>query len=235
MRRVLLAFLLAFLPGMIPAQEVTAPPAAPPVDEAAQGAGFAAYRARLLEAVVARDVDAIVDMADPEIALNFGGKSGHAGLRAFLTVPTETFSEARRFEAPALRERNWTDLETVLRMGGVFEGEGRFVAPYTRQAPVPEGMDPYEVMFVTGTGVALRDRPIRYGEVVARLDHEVVRLGNWVSGTPYVGVTRLDAPDAADGTQGFVHQDYLRALVDYHAVFERRDGAWRLTAFLAGP
>jgi hypothetical protein len=89
-------------------------------------------------------------------------------------------------------------------------------------------MDPFEVMFVTGTGVAMRDRPIRYGNVTAWLDHDVVRHLDWVSGTPYVKVAR------ADETEGYVHRDYLRALVDYRAYFEKREGEWKMITFIAG-
>ena len=102
------------------------------------------------------------------------------------------------------------------------------MAPYTWAFQPPDGMDPFEVMFVTGTGVAMRDRPIRYGEVVAWLDHDVVRHLDWVSGTPYVQVAR------ADDTRGFVHRDYLRALVDYRAYFEKREGEWKMITFIAG-
>lgn len=224
MIRIFFILLLIALPVPSPAQELTFPP----VDEAEEDAGFLAYRERLIDAVVARDIDAIVSMAAEDIKLNFGGTSGHEALRDFLTVDPAGFPEGQRHEAPALRERNWADLETVLRMGGVFDGEGRFVAPYTWSFEPPDGMDPFEVMFVTGTGVAMRDRPIRYGALTARLDHDVVRLIDWVSGTPYVRVVR------ADDTNGYVHSDYLRALVDYRAFFERRDGDWKMITFIAG-
>ena len=224
MTRLLFALLIAVLPSFLPAQELKAPP----VDEAEQDESFVTYRSTLLKAVVARDIDAILGLSDEKIHLSFGGAEGHDALRAFLTVDPETFPEARRFEAPALRERNWADLETVLRMGGHFDSDGRFSAPYTWAFQPPDDLDPFEVLFVTGTGVALRDRPIRYGAVVGRLDHNVVRHLNWVSGTSYVEVER------ADGVKGFVHRDYLRALVDYRAVFEKRDGAWTMTTFIAG-
>ena len=140
----------------------------------------------------------------------------------------ESFEPSRRHEAPALRERNWRDLETVLREGGAFDGEGNFVAPYTFNVEPPEGMDPFEVLIVTGSGVALRDRPIRYGALVARLDYSIVKHVNWVSGTSFVEV------ETEEGATGFVHQDYVRALVDYRAYFARRDGDWKMITFVAG-
>ena len=75
------------------------------MDEAGQDESFAAYRERLIEAVVARDVEAIVGMASEDIKLSFGGALGHAALREFLTVDPQTFPEGQRHEAPALRQR----------------------------------------------------------------------------------------------------------------------------------
>jgi len=204
------------------------PVVAPPVDEAGKDAGFVAYREALIEAVVGRDIDAILSMSAQDIQLSFGGAEGHEALREFLTVSPGRFASEYRHEAPAMRMRNWADLETVLRMGGVFDGDGRFVAPYTWSVQPPEGMDPFEVMIVTGTGVAMRDRPIRYGKVVAWLDHEVVRHVNWISGTSYVEIAR------AKGGTGYVHREYLRALVDYRATFQNRDGDWKMISFVAG-
>lgn len=225
MIRVFAIVLVSFLSAL---GAVAQPVTAPPVDEAAEDDSFAAYRDALLDAVVARDVEKIVEMSSEDIHLSFGGARGREGLRAFLEVDPETFDNSRRHEAPALRERNWADLETVLRMGGQFDSDGRFVAPYTFTYQSPEGMDPFETMFVTGSGVAMRSRPIRDGDVVAWLDHDVVRHLHWVSGTSYVEVARTD------GTQGYVHREYLRALVDYRAIFEKRDGAWKMVTFIAG-
>ncbi|MEQ9673450.1 MAG: hypothetical protein RLO10_03215, partial [Roseovarius indicus] len=146
MIRIFFTLLLMALPVTLSAQELTLPP----VDEAEEDESFLAYRDRLIAAVVARDIEAIVAMSAEDIRLSFGGASGHAALREYLTVDPKTFPEGQRHEAPALRQRNWADLETVLRMGGVFDSDGRFVAPYTWSFQTPDDMDPFEVMFVTG-------------------------------------------------------------------------------------
>ncbi len=83
-------------------------------------------------------------------------------------------------------------------------------------------------MFVAGTGVGVLGRPIRYGNVTVWLDYDVVSQLDWVSGTPCVKVAR------ADETEGYVHRDYLRALVDYRAYFEKREGEWKMITFIAG-
>jgi hypothetical protein len=231
MTRVFLALTLCLsftLPVSAQEEEEAQSLTAQPVDEAEEDADFAAFREALLAAVVARDIEAILGMAAEDVELSFGGAEGQEALRAYLEVDPEDFSPERRFEAPALRERNWADLETVLRMGGVFDGDARFIAPYTFAVTPPEGMDPFEVLFVTGSGVALRERPIRFGGALGWLDHDIVRQLDWVAGTPYVQV------ETGSGTKGFVHRDYLRALMDYRAIFERREGAWKLVAFIAG-
>jgi hypothetical protein len=38
----------------------------------------------------------------------------------------------------------------------------------------------------------------------------------------------------ADGRTGFVRHDQVRSVLDYRAVFERREGHWLMTAFVAG-
>ena len=46
---------------------------APFVDEGAKDATFADYRKKLLQAIIDRDVDAVVAAAAPDIHLDFGG------------------------------------------------------------------------------------------------------------------------------------------------------------------
>jgi hypothetical protein len=37
-----------------------------------------------------------------------------------------------------------------------------------------------------------------------------------------------------DGRSGYIRQALFRGFDDYRAVFERRHGRWRMTAFVAG-
>ena len=203
-------------------------PTAPPFDQAEGDASFLAYREALLDAVVERDIDTILAMASDDITFNFGDASGQSALRAFLDVDAEHFAPEQKHEAPAMRERNWAELETLLRLGGVFTEDGTFVAPYTWLADYPSDMDPFEVLFITGDGVALRDRPIRFGEVVARLNYDVVTFRNWVTGTQFFEV------EMANGTIGFVDRDFARFLVDYRATFAKQEDTWKMTSLVAG-
>lgn len=221
-------FLLVCLTLILPVSLSAQSPVVLPIDDAEKDASFVAYRNALLAAVVARDIDAIVSLSAKDITMSFGVERGHPQLRAFLEVDPEEFSPEQKHEAPALRERNWADIETVLRLGGQFNAEGEFIAPYTWAADHPEDMDPYEVLFITGSGVALRDRPIRYGNVVTRMSYDVVTFKNWVTGTQFIEL------EMADGTAGFVHRDFARFLLDHRAIFAKQDGTWKMTHFIAG-
>jgi len=138
-----------------------------PFDEGPRDKTFDAYRAALLQAVVTRDIDAVLRATSPNIDLSFGGDAGRQQLRDNLTVGPETLSEEYRHLAPEMREEYWAELEAVLRLGGKFQDEGTgFAAPYTFVADLPpsaDQVDAFKLYFVVGSGVALRDRPIRYG------------------------------------------------------------------------
>ena len=200
-----------------------------PVDEGVRDPGFKEYRAALLDAVVHRDIDRILEMTSKDVHLSFGGAEGHADFRERLTVSPENIAEEYRHEIPRMREAYWADLEHVLRMGGRFKESGtEFHAPYTWTAKVPETYDPFETHFVIGSGVALRARPIRWGRLIARLDHDIVTVLEGGEGTSWRKV-RL-----ADGRTGFVHADYLRSQVDYRAMFRFDGTRWQLVRFIAG-
>ncbi|MEM7188309.1 MAG: SH3 domain-containing protein [Pseudomonadota bacterium] len=200
-----------------------------PVDEGTSNAGFKAYRDAFLSAVVRRDIDAILAMTDADVHLSFGGHSGHADFREMMTVSPERIAEEYQHEIPRMREDYWRALEDVLRMGGRFEDGGTsFAAPYTDTVTPPESYDPYLTFFVIGRSVALRERPIRWGKLIARLDHDIVTVLEGGEGTTYMRV-RL-----ADGRTGFVHRDYLRSQVDYRAAFELDGTDWKLVRFIAG-
>ncbi|MCP3970982.1 MAG: hypothetical protein GY717_11835 [Rhodobacteraceae bacterium] len=201
----------------------------PPVDEGANNAGFAEYRARFLQAVVARDIDAMLTLTDQKVNLSFGGETGHDDFRAMLTVNPTTLSEEHRDMAPRMRESYWAALETVLRLGGQFQDDGTvFVAPYTFVAEIPEDLDAFETYFVTSRSASLLDRPIRFGKSLTRLYYDVVQAQEGGEGTPFMQV-RL-----GDGTTGYVQRDHVRSVVDYRARFENEGGHWRMVTFIAG-
>ena len=188
----------------------------PFTDEGQQDPDFAAWRAELMLDVIARDADAVAEKADENIKLSFGGDSGRETLMAWLTEG----------EAP---ETYWQELEEVLSLGGTFDGEDAFTAPYTFTAELPGNLDPFSTAFVLG-----HETPVREGS--APDSFEIARVTGAVVET--IGAEDFDAPyrqiRRADGSEGYVEARFLRSVVDYRALFNKLDGEWRMTAFIAG-
>lgn len=191
-----------------------------PVDEGARDQSFASFRAALLEAVRQRDVESVVSRASPEIKLSFGGDVGR-----------ETFREGLEGMADWGGEPYWRELERVLELGGVFQGTRYFCTPYISCVDVPgcPDCDPYETMFTLSDRAVAHAAPDPDSRVVAELSHDVLKIdydaefaGDW---TPVV---------LPDGSRGYVSGPDFRMSIDYRALFEKVDGRWRMTVFIAG-
>ena len=40
--------------------------------------------------------------------------------------------------------------------------------------------------------------------------------------------------ELGDGQKGFIAKEYIRSPIDYRAIFEKKNGKWLMTAFIAG-
>ena len=185
-----------------------------PVDRCAADAGFAAFRAQLLDAVMRRDRAFILSILTDDLLVNFGGDRGR-----------DAFDRQHRLvetDSPF-----WSELQATLALGCV-EVEGEFVSP-SLGPMLAEDFDPFEALVVTRTGTNLHERPDRASPVLAELDWDVL-LWRQVDDVPddWVAVRR------ADGREGFVLRANLRSPLDYRAHFARVDGRFRMTSFIAG-
>lgn len=193
----------------------------PFADEAAQDAAFLAYRDALVAAIAARDAEAVAGMADAEIVLSFGDDGGREVFYSWLTEgPWDGFEPAEDF---------WRELETVLALGGRFDGPEVFSAPYYWSAELPETLDPYATYIVIADGTPMLSAPAPDAKVLAGLPAGAVVetvADDWDQ--PFHLIRR------ADGSQGYMAAADLRALIDYRAIFERGKGGWRMTIFVAG-
>lgn len=183
-----------------------------PVDEAGRDPELLTFRSRLLRALAEGDIDAVAEMAHPAIKLSFGGDSGRDSFREWLREP-----EYRG------------ELAAALGLGGVFTSDSTFVAPYTF-ARFPDDYDAFECFAVTGRDVHVRAAPDADAEILALLSYEAVchPPSEWASVDGWAPV-RL-----RDGRTGWVAERFLRSPIDYRAIFEKKDGAWRLAIFIAG-
>lgn len=173
--------------------------------------GAEQFRTALAAAVKARDVDALIALADPNVKLDFGDGAGTAELR-------------RR-----LSERNlWQELDQLIALGCGPNEAGGITLPwyFTQETP---GVDAMMGMLVTGQNVPMVAAPQGDAETVRTLSWDAVELLDGLNTGAAFQHVRLP-----DGTAGFVATDKLRSLVTYRLLASEQDGKWRITAFIAG-
>jgi hypothetical protein len=188
-----------------------------PVDEAAKDSEFLAFRDDLLAAIRRRDLEAVVAVARENIKLSFGGSYGR-----------ETFRDWLVADDPGLGSSYWAELERAIALGGVFEGPESFCTPYTFCLEIPgcDPCDPYETLIATSDRAPVYAAADRSAKVVAELSYSVVRALD--HNHPW---QRIALPG---GGTGYVTAPEFRSPIDYRARFERRDGRWLMTLFIAG-
>ena len=198
----------------------------PPFDEGAADPDFQAFRAELLRAVRARDVEAVVAAAAETIELSFGGDSGRETFRLWLTGGGS--DEPQYY---------WADLERVLAEGGRFEGP-IFVAPWSYWYEPPQELDIYSTALVAGKNVRLRAGPSTSDRVIRALTYEAVIQVPYDPARESIvedGSGRLWVEvDTTHGERGWIAEEFLRFLLDYRAGFEVQEGQWRMIFFIAG-
>jgi len=189
-----------------------------PKDECATLPGFAAFRAALLGAVRKRDAVALAALADPAVNLDFGGGSGPDELRKRLT------------NSPAL----WGELAALEGLGCAEDG-GVVTMPWIFSR-LPDSVDAYSAMLVTGEGVPLRAKPAADATELAKLDWALVGSVN----APDSAASRpaafreVTSGPKAKSSRGFVEAAKLRSVLDYRLIADRQNGDWKITAFVAG-
>jgi hypothetical protein len=181
-----------------------------PVDEAASDPSFAAYRQQLRDAVDRRDEAKLLELLDPKIRTSFGDAGGIADFKKSLP---------------------WADLAKILPLGGSFRGEGNdrsFWAPYV-YSNWPESIDAFEHVAAIRADVPIRAAAATDAATVTTVSWAILRIvqdpGNnreW---------TRVKT---SDGHEGWVQGSDVHSPIGYRAGFMKRDGQWRMNAFVAG-
>jgi hypothetical protein len=214
LRFLLLTGSVLALPSMALAQRV----AVLPVDEAARDPEFFVFRARLQAAVASRDTTEILRVLAPDILSSFGGDGG-----------PEEFRRTWRLAQPN-HSQLWAALGVVLALGGRFQGDTAFYAPYTFDGTPGDG---FETLAVLGRNVLVRVMPTATSAVIDTLSFEAVtrwREGHSDSAAP----AGWEPVRTSKAKTGWVLGHYLRSPIDYRAGFVRRQGQWWLGAFVAG-
>ena len=220
--RLLLALTLLTTPAL-----AAAPPATPvqikPADEGPQSPSFATYRKKLLDAITRKDINAVTQLMDPRIKLDFGGGEGIATFR-------------KNWNVTSPDTQVWKALAIVVGNGGHFNNAGltEFVAPYVFSA-WPDDIDPFENVAITDPKAELLDGPHESRRTIRKLGFEIIEVLKG-AGKPQheAGEDDWSEVKTQDGKRGYVKASQYRSSIDYRAVFEKKKGRWRMTVFIAG-
>lgn len=192
-----------------------------PVDEAAKDPSFFTFRAQLIQAVQRRDAIYLLSILSPKISNSFGGSGGVAEFKE-MWKPERSQSEV------------WIELATVLSLGGAFDKDGSFLAPYLyAKWPEDEG-DVFGVGVIVGENVRVRAAPQITASVIRNLSFDIVEVPDWKTSKARGEKRNWISIKLSDGQTGYVAQEFIRSPSDYRAVFEKQDGRWVMTAFIAG-
>lgn len=214
MKKILL--LLALIPALIATTSAAhAQQELKPIDQASLQPDFFTFRARLQTALARHDKEAVLAVVHKDIKNSFGGDDG-----------VEAFKKNWNLDKPD--SPFWETLATVLALGGTFEADGSFTAPYV-YTQWPDAIDSIDHMAVTGSSVRVRAEPNTSAPTLATLSFSIVEcLPDNDPDKPWVAI-RLPG-----GKTGYIDRRLVRSSIDYRASFSKIDGRWQLIFFLAG-
>lgn len=190
----------------------------PPTDDCRSDPSFVEYRKRLSAAIAGKDAKALRPLVDPNILYSFGDDGGWTG-----------FAGTWNLDRPA-DSQLWLELSQVLNLGCEVHGDQRG-APgnFNRLSEIGEGLPPF---FAVDKDAALRRRPDDNAAVVMLLDNHV--LIEIIDDEPDTVPEGWLHARLTNGQSGYVRLSAVRSAIDYRAAFEKRDGRWVMTSFVAG-
>ncbi|MEO6041036.1 MAG: hypothetical protein ABIP41_03980 [Croceibacterium sp.] len=183
-----------------------------PRDECAKLPGSADFRQRLVEAVQLRDADALANLADPAVKLDFGGGGGLAALKQRLGQGSDL----------------WLSLDQLTKLGCAVDQSGNLVMPWLFAQDLGR-IDANSALLVIGEEVPVLSAPRASAAPIVTISWDFVSAANGIDRTqPYQRVT---FPLNRDG---WVATDKLRSVLDYRLLASRRSGQWRIEALVSG-
>lgn len=192
-----------------------------PVDEAAKDPVFFTFRARLIQAVQRRDANYLVSILSAKITNDFGGGEGIAGFK-------------QKWKPERSQSEIWIELAKVLSLGGAFDKDGSFSAPYLHAKWPEEEDDVFQAGAIVGENVRVRAAPQISASVIQNLWFDIVDVPDWKTAQARGEKRNWVKVKLAGGQTGYVAEEFIRSPIDYRAIFEKQDGRWLMTAFIAG-
>ncbi len=208
----------AFLSAALAAPAFAEPTIIQPLSDRSD-ADLDALIAGLTKAAEAKDFAPFEAALTPEATASFGGDVGPEGIKRVHGVdqPDTKF---------------WDEWLKAAKLGGTFVQAEIYVLPYTA-GELPESADPFLSVIAIGDKTLLYKEPKEGAAVVADVTHQLLEQLDIEpaelekTGPDYIRVK-------ADAGEGYVKVAEVRSPLDYRAVFEKIDGVWKLTAFVAG-
>jgi hypothetical protein len=182
---------------------------------------FFSFRAQLLVTIARRDTSALLTIVAPDVRNTFGDDNGAAAFR-------------RHWRLGAQESELWGELAAVLGLGGSFENDSTFVAPYVFSR-WPRDHDGFDYLAVVGADVRVRSEPNLTAPILGHLAFELVERAR--TGPRPLSAAEERAWEAVrfgTGRVGYVAKRHLRSPVGYRAIFVRRGRQWMLTTLIAG-
>ena len=189
-----------------------------PIDEGSKNPDFKVFRDKLLMVIEQKDVAFLKKHVAPDIKDNSENR----------TIDWIRFSKEWNLNQNPSTSNVWNVLRKVLLLGGRFDKEGVFTAPYTF---TDFSASVYEFEAVIDQNVKIYEKPLLTSKVLGTISYEIVKYGNFLKEQNLKNWTPIVT---SSGIKGYIQSNFLRSPLDYRASFKKINGEWKLTMFQAG-
>lgn len=188
----------------------------PPVDQSNSDSTFRVFKKVLENAFQKKDSVFIFAHLDPEIMTCFGADC--SGIESF------------RQEWIACRSCDfWKESKRILQMGCrrlMVESELQFACPYVFQG-LPDSLDGYSWVVVTNKNAPVYSDTTPGAKIIGYSSYSILPTTEgsrkWL---------RIDS--VAGKTWGYLERKYVRSPIDPRMIFAKREGEWKMIAYVAG-
>jgi hypothetical protein len=212
-----------------PAVAPSALPPAPSVDSGAHrllprdeaDSSFHAFRAQLLASLSRHDTTFLYSILAPQIKNSFGGDDSLSGFKRIWNMDSRD-------------THVWSALTRALQMGGKL-ADSTFIAPYV-YAFWPDSIDAFSYVAVTNNAAPVRAAPDPAAPVTGTASYSILKLEDWKNLAESGVATdstwaRVKLPD---GRTVWLASRDVYSPISWRAFFEKRNGRWLMTIFVAG-
>jgi hypothetical protein len=195
---------------------VAAPTRLPPVEHCGGDPEFTAVRTRVERVIQKQDIDGLLSLMAQNVRVTFGGRYGRDDFR-------------RHWGRSKDQSKLWKELRRATELGcaTAIDGQGEEYRAMPAMFVTGDDLDGFET-WVALPGAVMRTRPSAKAPVRMRVPAWTVLNEVEHDGGPWIEAR------TPKGRHGFVPTSQARSIIDYRVVFGRRDGQWKITAFVAG-